>query len=83
MAAGDEKLALDQAREAVELLANVHALQGEARAHEVLGDLLAQAGDTAESTAELTRARDLYAAKGYRPGERRVMAKLRAEEGGK
>ena len=83
MAGGDVESALDHAREAVELLTNVHALQGEARAHEVLGDLLVQAGDSTASTAELTRARDLYAAKGYRPGERRVVAKLRVEEGGK
>ena len=79
MAAGDVELALDHAREAVDLLANVHAYQGEARAHELLGDLLAQMGNSAGSIDELTRARDLYAAKGYRPGERRVVAKLGLE----
>ena len=76
MAAGDAASALDQARKAVDVLANLQALQNEARAHETLGDLLAQAGDSAGSATELTQARDLYRAKGYRPGERRVEAKL-------
>jgi Flp pilus assembly protein TadD len=80
MAAGDLELALHNAREAIDVLANVHALQNEARAHEVLGDLLAQAGDSPDSRAELTRARDLYAAKGYRPGESRVATKLAETE---
>jgi tetratricopeptide (TPR) repeat protein len=76
LAAGDVESALDSAREAVDLLAGVQSLQNEARAHEVLGDLLAQSGDAAGSTAALTQARDLYRAKGFRPGEGRVAAKL-------
>lgn len=80
MAATDIGSALDQAREAVDLLADIHAPQGQARAHEVLGELLAQASDPAGSIGEFERARELYAAKGYRPGERRVAAKLVLQE---
>ncbi len=76
MADGDAEVALRLAREAVDLLANVEALQNEARAHEVLGDLLALTGDIVSSNAELAQARALYAAKGYLPGEHRVADKL-------
>jgi tetratricopeptide (TPR) repeat protein len=77
MSAGETQQALDHAREAVDVLANVHALQNEARAREVLGELMAQAGDVHGARVELAIARDLYAAKGYRPGEGRVAARLR------
>ncbi|MEP7378129.1 MAG: adenylate/guanylate cyclase domain-containing protein [Chloroflexota bacterium] len=73
---GNPGLALNLGREAVDVLAKLHALQDEARAREGLGDLFAQAGDHGESAAQLNIARDLYAAKGYRPGEWRVSAKL-------
>ena len=76
MAAGNAEIALKQAREAVDLLADIQATQGEARAHELLGDLLSETGDAAGARVELERARDLYAAKGYRPGERRAKEKL-------
>jgi class 3 adenylate cyclase len=76
MADGDVSLAMELAREAVDTLAGVDAIQNEAKARELLGDLLAQAGDAAGSAAEVRRARDLYAAKGYFPGERRVAEKI-------
>ena len=76
MAAGDMESALGNARRAIDVLENIQAIQNEARAHEVLGDLLAQTGDAAGSTTELTRARELFTAKGYRPGQRRLAEKL-------
>jgi class 3 adenylate cyclase/tetratricopeptide (TPR) repeat protein len=76
IAGGDAQTALKQAREAVDLLAKIQAPQGEARAHEVLGSLLADTGDATGSRAEFERARALYAAKGYVPGERRMRQKL-------
>ena len=76
MADGDLDQALRLGREAIEALEGLGAVQNEARAHEVLGDLLAQAGDTRGATMEFAAARDLYAAKGYRPGEQRMIAKL-------
>jgi predicted negative regulator of RcsB-dependent stress response len=82
MARGEVESAVALALEAVEVQTGVEALQNEARANETLGNLLAAAGDSAGSREALQRARDLYAAKGYRPGELRVSAKLAAESPG-
>jgi class 3 adenylate cyclase/tetratricopeptide (TPR) repeat protein len=81
MARGEVELALSLAREAVDALAGVSAVQNEARAREVLGDLLQEAGEAAAATAELTRAHELYRAKGYLPGERRLATKLHRDGG--
>ena len=53
MSAGETEMALRLGREAVEVLTNVNSLQNLAHAHEVLGDLLAEAGDAAGFTVEL------------------------------
>ena len=52
MASGEMDEAVRLAREAVDVIAERPSLQNEAHAHEVLGALLAQAGDAAGSTAE-------------------------------
>jgi tetratricopeptide (TPR) repeat protein len=75
-AAGDVQEAIGLAREAIELVTRIGAYQVEAQARELLGDLLAQAGDSPGAQAEWERSRELFAAKGYRPGERRVAGKL-------
>ena len=52
MSSGETGMALRLGREAVEVLTNVDSLQNLAHAHEVLGDLLAEAGDAAGFTVE-------------------------------
>ena len=72
----DANAAIALGREAVAVLAGIEAHQNEARAREVLGDLLAESGDAEAAAGEWKRAAELYAVKEYRPGERRVRAKL-------
>ncbi len=68
--------ALSVARAAVEMISGIDSPYFEARARELLGDLLDGAGDTAAARAEYTTAHRLYQAKGYLPGVRRVTEEL-------
>jgi tetratricopeptide (TPR) repeat protein len=73
---GELDEAISLAREAVAVISESDLPQYAARAYELLAKLLTAAGDRAGATAELMRARDLYAEKAYRPGEARVEARL-------
>lgn len=77
-ARGDLEAAIDLARKAVAAVSDVDTPEYAARAHELLGDFLAAAGDAPASTEALERAQRLYDAKGYVPGQRRVSTKLRS-----
>ena len=76
MAAGDIEVGVGPGPRSGRSTRDIHSVQSEARARELLGDLLSRTGDYDGSTAELMHAKDLYREKGYRPGVRRVAAKL-------
>jgi tetratricopeptide (TPR) repeat protein len=75
-ARGDSDEAVEIARQSVGMITGGDSPHFEGRARELLADLLGQTGDIDAARAEYEAAESLFAAKGYKPGEARVKAKL-------
>jgi class 3 adenylate cyclase/tetratricopeptide (TPR) repeat protein len=75
-AQGDLPTAIATAKAAVTLIESSESPHSEARARELVANLLAESGDARAAQVEFRIANALYAAKGYQPGEARTKAKL-------
>ncbi len=74
-AIGDVAGGVELARRAVELIDPTDDVVYSAREHETLANLLLAAGDRDTARREFETAGDLFARKGYLPGEQRVLAR--------
>jgi tetratricopeptide (TPR) repeat protein len=72
----DNATAVELARNASELTKSVRQPVVTGRVHETLAGLLAASGELDQARTEFERAHELFASKGYRPGEQRTVKAL-------